>query len=216
MGEPLDPLAATQWPYPHFTQNTGPTGTLTCEGPTINGIPMPGQWLLKSAPKFFGWQEQAATFMNGAYLVPKGDPLVLVEYDVRIWSSADAVVYRALLGTLLKKPVIVVPGVGGSSAALGIHDPSLKDVGVTSVVVWSVTPLYNPLVTSGGKGPWTASVAFKQYRPLTPAPPVPDQTIPDPGAVTPAAANNLAAANASVTAGSNKLQATTATALLNH
>ena len=219
MGGLLDALAplpqATSFPYPHLVQASSPAGSVTYEGPTLNGIPMPGQWLLVRCTREYGWQEQQANFMSGAYLVPKGDPLALVEYDIRIWESAAAAQFRQLLSTVLKKPVTVIPGSLGSSAAIGINDPSLKDIGVTNVVVWSVTPLFNPLVTSGGKGPWTAHVAFKEYRQPLPALPIPDQTIPDPGAVTPSAANNLATANASVTAGANKLQTTAARGILN-
>ena len=80
-GSILDALApipqATSFPYPTVFQQSGPgSPTVTYEGPTINGIPMPGQWLLKRSVREFGWQQQQANFMSGAYLVPKGDPLM--------------------------------------------------------------------------------------------------------------------------------------------
>lgn len=203
------------FPYPKLVQTSGPgQPSLTFEGPQINGINMPGQWLLMRSARVFGWQQQKPNFMTGAYLIPTGDPLMEIEYEVRIWESGTMGMFRGLLGTLLKKPVVALGGPVPVSAALGINDPVLKDMGVTRVVVSSVEPPKNPLVTSGGKGPWIAKVGFIEYRPALPALPVPDQTIPDPGAVTPSAASNLATANASVTAGAGKLQGAAAQALV--
>lgn len=220
----LDALAPdaskSNFPFPRLVQSFGPGGSFTSEGPIINGQAMPGQWLLMDAQRVFGWEERGGNYLTGATLVPKGDPLLLAKYSIRIWSSADAGVYRKLLGTLLKKPVIQISGVAGivqtnaSTAVLGIDDPSLKDIGITQVVVWSVTPLFNPLVTSGGKGPWTASVELKEYRKPIPALPIPDQAIPDNGAVTPSAFNMAQQENGNITQGTKDLQNATARALL--
>lgn len=215
MASLLDALAGpSNFPYPKLITSAGPAGSFVSEGPTINGSPMPGQWLLTRATREFGWQEQKANFMTGAFLVPIGDPLMPIEYDVKIWNSGDAGVYRGLLKSLLKKPVTVVPGSASSTAALGIDDPSLKDLNVSKVVVLSASALLNPLLSSGGKGAWTAKVTFKEYRPARPALPIPDQNIPDPGAVTPSAFTNYTTAQATVTAGAAQLQATAALGLL--
>lgn len=203
------------FPYPTLVQTSGPgLPSITYEGPTINGIPMPGQWLLTRAVRQFGWQEQQANFMSGAFLVPKGDPLMHVEYEVRIWESGTFGIFRQLLQTVLKKPIISLGAALPVAAALGIHDPILKDLGLTNVVVDFVDPPKNPLVTSGGKGAWVGKIGFIEYRKPIAALPVPDQTIPDPGAVTPAASSNLATAQASVAAGSNARQAAAARALV--
>lgn len=212
----------SNFPFPKLVRSFGPAGSFTSEGPIINGQVMPGQWLLTEATRVFGWEERAGNYLSGATLVPKGDPLLSVKYSVKIWTSADAGIYRKLLGTLLKKPVIQVTGVSGiiqtnaSTAVLGIDDPPLKDVGVTQVVVVSVTPLINPLVGSGGKGAWTASVEFKEYRKPIAALPIPDQSVPDNGAVTPSAFNNLQQENANIAQGAKDLQAQAARKLLNH
>jgi hypothetical protein len=193
------------YPFSKLVQQGG----VTCEGPTINGIAMPGQWLLKKARRVFGWQIQQPNFMTGATIVPKGDPLMEIEYEVRIWQDAAMTVFLSLCQSILKKPAIAVSG--SASSALGIDDPTLKVYNVASVVVAFVDIPKNPLVSSGGKGPWVGSVGFLEYRKPLPALPVPDQTIPDPGAVTPQAASaNLATAGASITSGANKLQSTTA------
>lgn len=220
MGQVLDAIAPVggdgNFPLPNLVQSSIPgTPSYTFEGPQINGLNMPGQWLLTKCTRTFGWQKQAANFLTGAYLLPIGDPLMDIEYEVRIWESGTMGVFRALLQTLLKKPVLALPGgILPASAALGIHDPTLKDLGVTSIVVAFVDPPKNPLVTSGGKGPWIGKVGFFEYRPLLPALPVPDQAIPDPGAVTPSAAANLATAAAAVAAGASSLQGAAAQALV--
>jgi hypothetical protein len=219
MGQLLDAIAPFggdgNWPYPDLVQTSGPgQPSITFEGPTINSIPMPGQWLLSVVRKF-GWQEQQANFMTGAFLVPKGDPLVHFSYEIRFWESGAMGIFRQLLQTLLKKPVLAVPGgFIPVSAALGIDDRVLKDLGVTTCVIESIEYPKNPLLSSGGKGAWIGKIGFIQYRSPVAALPVPDQTIPDPGAVTPAAANSLAAAQASAAAGAAALQAEAAQALV--
>lgn len=220
----LAPNAAdTSFPYPNLTTAYTEDGVSVCEGPTLAGFKMPGQWLLTGCEVISGWEIRAGNYLTGATLVPSGDPLTEITYSIRIWTSNDAGIYRQLLGTILKKPVIQITGTSGiittnvSTAVIGIDDPSLKDVGITEVVVKSRTPLINPLVTSGGKGPWTATVKFLQWRAPIPALPIPDQTTPDPGALTPSAFNASQQENANLTAGQNQLEDLTAQQLLyNH
>lgn len=219
MADLLDAIAPVggdgNFPYPSVTQSSGPgQPSLTFEGPTINGIPMPGQWLLVKSARVFGWQKQVANFMSGGTVVPTGDPPIDIEYEVRIWESGTMGLFRQLLQTLLKKPVVALGAAVPAAAALGIHDPTLKDLGVTKVVVAMVDPPKNPLITSGGKGPWIAKVGFIEYRKAIAALPVPNQDIPDPGAVTPAAASNLATAQAAVTQGAANLQGAAARGLV--
>jgi hypothetical protein len=224
----LDPnlapnAAQTFYPLPKLVTSTGPSGVFTSEGPLINGAPMPGQWLLTAAKRVFGWQVVAGNYLSGARLVPIGDPLLECTYSIRIWTSSDAQTFRNLLRTTLKKGAVSIGGTTAgtqgatpglisqaSVAALGIDDPALKDVGCTSVVIKSVSPLMNPLVTSGGKGPWTASIEFIEYRPFKQAGPIPDQAIPDQGPVTPSAYNAAQQAGGAMNAGASQLQANAA------
>jgi hypothetical protein len=227
MASVIDALAplpqVTHFPVPSATQASGlGTPSVTFEGPTITGIPMPGQWLLVEATRHYGWEAQIGSYLTGAVLVPKGDPLMSIKYMVRIWEDGTAAAWDGIVKTILKKPVLALTGASGivaanlSAAALGISDPALKQLGVTTVVVKSVGALLNPLVTSGGKGPWTTHVEFLEFRKPIPALPIPDQTIPDPGAVSPSNANMVTQAGANMTAGSNGLQAGAARSLLNH
>ena len=223
----LDALAPlpqiTHFPVPSLVQASGPgTPSVTFEGPAITGIPMPGQWLLVEATRHYGWEMQVGSYLTGAVLIPKGDPLMAIKYMVRIWEDGTAAAWDGIVKTILRKPVFALTGAATgivsanlSSAALGISDPALKQLGVTTVVVKSVGALINPLVSSGGKGPWTTQVEFYEYRKPLPALPIPDQTIPDPGAVSPSASNNVVQAGANMSAGSNALQASAARGLLN-
>jgi hypothetical protein len=209
----LDPPVSPGFPYPASSQTQTPIGNYTYEGPTIAGVAMPGQWLLKKASRVFGWQKQVANFLSGATVVPSGDPPMDVEYEVRIWESGTMSAFIAVCGTLLKKPVISIGAALPVSAALGIDDSILKVLGVTTVVVAEVDFPKNPLVVSGGKGPWIGHVKFIEYRKGVAVLPVPDQSYPDTGAVTPGNVN-FATAMGSVTAGASTLQATAATALV--
>jgi hypothetical protein len=229
LGTFVDPnadTAAASFPLPKVVQTPAVAGGLpiTYEGPTIAGQSMPGQWLLTKVVRSFEWQQQQAAFTGGAALAASGIPLAEIEYSISIWEPGAAVLYRKLLGTLFSKAVAIVPGsngtstiaqTGASAAALGIDDPSLKDLGITTVVLKSITPLFNPLVGSGGKGPWTATATFLEYRQPFKLPPLPDQTIPDNGAVTPANQTNLATAQAAIQAGDAQRQQVLATMLLN-
>jgi len=199
------------FPYPPRFQTPG----LTSEGPSINGQPMPGQWLLKKCTRTFGLQKQRPVYMDGAVLVPTGAEPMQIEYEVRIWESGTFAIFRGLVRTLLKRPAVSLGAAVPISAALGIDDPILKDLGVTNVLVEFVNYPLNPLVSSGGKGPWVGSVGFIEWvaKPKITTPPS-DQGIPDPGAVTPSAATNLATAGASVTAGASALQSRAAQALV--
>jgi hypothetical protein len=211
----LSPLGTdTNFPIPSESQVSGPdVPSVTYSGPTINGIPMPGRWVLTALTRQFGWQEQQASFLSGAYLVPKGDPLVHCEFEISIWQDGAWAIFNALLSTLFKKPIVSLAGVP-ASAALGIDHPALKAIGITNVVVDSIGYPLNPLVSSGGKGTWVGKMSFIEYRPAKPALPVPSQAIPDPGAVTPGASTNMATSQAAVAAGDDARQAAMASAIV--
>lgn len=224
LSEVIDALApdasVSNFPYPRLVQSTGAGGSFTAEGPLINGRPMPGQWLLAAADRTYEMQEQKGLYITGARLLPVNLPLAHIKYAIRIWTSADAGVYRKLLGTLFKNPFVNLPATQGLSAtvsvaALAIEDPSLRDIGVTAVAVNRVTPLLNPLVTSGGKGPWTAEAEFIEFRsPGKPMQAPADQAIPDAGEVTPSAYNLANQESANLAQGQRDLQNAAARQLL--
>jgi hypothetical protein len=174
----------TNFPVPRRVLGTG--GAYQCESFFLTGVPMPGQWLLTECTRTFGWQVQKGYGLTGATLLPIGDDPLTAKFSVKIWESTGAAAYRQLLRDTLRKPVGLIAG-STSSAGMGIEHPQLNDMGVVAVVVKSVTPLMNPLVTSGGKGPWTATVEFYEYRAPIPALPKPNQATPDRAPPTPSA-----------------------------
>ena len=107
---------------------------------TLAGQMMPGQWVLADATKVFGWQEQNGFGLSGAFAFPTGDELVHAKFTVSVWTSVDFSAFREVRKTLLKKPVFTVGGTL-SSKALGIDHPELKAMGVTAVVVKSVSAM---------------------------------------------------------------------------
>jgi hypothetical protein len=214
MGQFIDPPVLPGFPFPNSSQSQSPAGNYTYEGPTINGIAMPGQWLLTKAARTFGWQQQKGAFLTGAVAVPTGDPLMEITYEIRFFESGSISAFIQICQTLLKKPAFSINGPIPTAAALGIDDAILKILGCSKVVVTEVDFPKTPLVSSGGKGAWVGHVSFLEYRPPRPAGPIPNQDIPDPGALAPSAATNLATANASVTAGAGNLQSTAAQALV--
>lgn len=181
----LQPNASrTLFPVPPLIQ----PGGITSESLSLSGINMPGQWLLVDATRVFGWQMLKCAGKSGATLLPIGDDLMTFKFAIKIWTSLDAQVYRTALKTVLRKPAFAIPG-STVSAAMGIDQPQLADLGVRAVVVKSVTPLMNPLTTSGGKGPWTATVEFWEYRKPVDAIATPSQVTPDKAPPTPTAQN---------------------------
>lgn len=154
---------------PDATRTTFPAvNTITLAGQT-----MPGQWVLSDASKVFGWQEQKGFGLSGAFAFPTGDELVHAKFTVSIWTSVDFAAFREVRKSLLKKPVFTVGGTL-TSKALGIDHPELKAMGVTAVVVKSVSAMVND-----GTGLWTCSVEFLQWRKPVLALPKPSTVIPD-------------------------------------
>lgn len=166
--------AKTNFPVPRLSYAEG----ATFESLSLAGVPMPGQWLLTQCTREYGWEIRKGNGLSGATLVPIGDPLIEITFQIKIWTSTDAAFFLQAQKQILKKPAFAVPGTG-EFAGFGISQPQLASVGVDTVVIKSITPLMNPLVTSGGKGPWTATVVFLEYRQPIAAIKKPNQRIPD-------------------------------------
>jgi len=169
----------TKFPVPRLVTGSGPGGLFTYESFNLAGTLLPGQWLLTDATRVFGWQIMKGNGLTGATLSPTGDEPMTLKFAIKVWTSVDAGEYMKLLKTILRKPVGILPGSKADTAALGIDHPGALALGVTAVVVKSVTGLMNPLVTSGGKGAWTAAVEFLEWRQPVEAPKPPKQTTPE-------------------------------------
>lgn len=188
----------TAFPVPQLVTGSGTAGKFTYESMTLAGQALPGQWLLTDLTRVFAWDQRKGYGLSGSYVVPLGDPLCEFTFDGKIWTSADAGNYRKLLKTILRKPAGLNMGASNSFAAMGISQPQVNDMGITAVVVTSVTPLMNPLVTSGGKGAWTFRVKFLEFRAPLPAIGIPKTIIPDKAPPSPTAVDNIEKENAAL------------------
>jgi hypothetical protein len=178
----------TQFPASNLVTGFGPGGAFTYESFNLLGVPMPGQSLLVDCTREFGWQIRKGFGLIGATVVPIGDDPMVFKFKIKIWTSPDAATYRGLLKTILRKPVGLLPG-SPISAGMGWDHPVGNDLGVTAVVIKNVSGLLNPLVDSGGKGPWTASCSFYEYRKPLPAVVTPTTTYPGVAPPNPPATN---------------------------
>ena len=113
MGQLVDPPFLPGFPAPAAKN----VGGVICEGPVIASYPMPGQWLLKKARREFGWQVQKAAFQSGSVVVPSGDPLMEIEYEVRIWQSAGM---SAFIGMVTSSGMITCGCVGISAGRMPV------------------------------------------------------------------------------------------------
>ena len=146
---------------------------------TIAALTLPGKWTLLEAKKQFGWQIQQGYGLSGAYVFPKGDPLVVAKFKGEFWAQSDWQIFTLMAKTVLAKGSLTQ---GPTAAGMGIDHPELKRLGVTDVVVLEQSALVND-----GYGLWTLHVDFLQYRPPLPAPPKPTFVVPDTAAPKPTA-----------------------------
>jgi hypothetical protein len=123
---------------------------------SINGVPAPGQWILQPCQKVFGWQIQQGYALSGATVFPKGDELVVAPFLIRLWDPADYPLFVEFAARFLKKPVF---SIGLTTFAIGLYHPELIRLGVRAVVVQK-----EPALTNNGKGLWTGTAEFLQYR----------------------------------------------------
>jgi hypothetical protein len=163
-------------------------GTPAVDSIVVNGATAPGQWVLQPGYKEFGWQIQQGFALSGATVFPKGDELMVAPFLIKLWDMAFPAQYQAFVqfrSLYLKKAVFGLPG-GLGAYALGISHPELNALGGTSWVVKKV-----PWLTNNGKGLWTGTCEFLQYRKPQPALNKPNATIPGAAKAVPKAADAL-------------------------
>ncbi len=81
----------------------------------IGGFTMPGKWTLHKCERMFGWQVKLFYGLSGAIIVPKGDPLAVVEFRAEFWRQSDYALYRSLRPILLMQAVNNLPGSANGS-----------------------------------------------------------------------------------------------------
>jgi hypothetical protein len=141
---------------------------------TINlgGQTLPGKWTLHKAERLFGWQIKQAYGLSGAFIVPKGDPLLVAEFRGEFWAQADYLLYKQMREILFAKAVVNGPG-GTTTLALGIAHPEVNGLGCYAVVCGH----HGAAIDRGG-GLWEARVELIEFRPYLLALPQPTQKIP--------------------------------------
>jgi hypothetical protein len=150
----------------------------------LGGDRMPGQWILQPTSKEYGWQVQKGWALAGATVRPIGDELVSASFLVRFHTAADWAAFQPFRRRYLAKALFTAGG--EATYAIGIVHPELNALGVTAVV-----PRKVPAFTNNGKGLWTGTVEFLQYRKAVPVPESPQAAIPAAAAPAPSAADAL-------------------------
>lgn len=124
----------------------------------VGGIPAPGQWILQSTYREFGWQIQKGFAFSGATVLPTGDELLVAPFLVKIWAEPQFDSFRLFRRQFLKKATYSPAG-ALIGFALGIVHPELSDMGITTFVVKK-----SPVLINNGKGLWTGTCEFLEYR----------------------------------------------------
>ena len=151
----------------------------------VAGLPAPGKWTLEKGDKTYGWEIRKGAGLSGATVVPTGDDLMEPEFIVEFYDPLDFLAFKLFRTAYLKRALVAVQG-SPVALALGIDHPELKELGLSSVVVKSISPVLND-----SYGIWSCKVKFLQYRPPGPALSKPSAAIPDTGAPRPTALNQV-------------------------
>lgn len=142
---------------------------------TIGTDRTPGQCTLKKAPNLQKWQVRDGNALSGATVVPMGEDVNDVEFDLYFWDIPDQLdAWKVFAAKWLKKAVVTSPG-GQGSLALTIGYPilAMPPISVTKVVYVSCTELQ----VDDYDG-YSCTVTFKKWRPPMLAPSRPSATIP--------------------------------------
>lgn len=149
----------------------------------INGEKSPGKAIVQRANSPRGWDERGGYGLNGATLIPKGDPLATFSVRFEFWDPAEMPAWYAYAAKYFDKSVRFNPGTT-TSRALGIYHPILAapPIRITQVVVLDANGL-----DKSDDGLWFCEVFFKQYRKPKLAAAPPQAAIPAAAASTPTA-----------------------------
>lgn len=185
----------------------GKTAFPTDETFLLQGIPFPGQWILSDMSMHFGWQEQKGWGLNGAFVIPTGQPLRRMKFEGLLWTEAQAHTYNLIrrkylvdLATssaivpLPPGPAPVLPPVmvpfkqlspipdnviaAPTTQKLTTARPfTLHHSEVNRNGITSVVVLEYAALKNEGGGAWRGSIEFLQFRTPKTAPSRPTQNI---------------------------------------
>lgn len=154
---------------------------------TLSGEPCPGLCTLTSVNAAQGWDIREGYGLSWATLVPKGEELSKLEFEVEIWTKADSVAFDAYAAKYLSRPAPAQPGTMKPKSFGFTHDQaSAPPYSVSSVVVLDVTYL-----GQREAGKVAHKITLLEWRPPLPAPARPDQSTPPTDTGMPAATDAL-------------------------
>lgn len=154
---------------------------------SLSGENCPGRCTLTGVNAAQGWEIRAGYGLSWATLVPKGEELSKVEFDVDIWTADDSALFDAFAAKYLARPAPAQPGTTAPKSFGFLHDQaSAPPYEVTSVVVLDVTYLGQRETGMVGH-----HVSLLEWRQPLPAPKRPDQSTPATDTGMPAAKDAL-------------------------
>ena len=154
---------------------------------TLSGDECPGLCTLTACNAAQDWDIRKGYGLSWATLVPSGEQLSKVEFEVKLWTSNDSALFDAFAAKYLARPVPAQPGTTQPKSFGFNHDQaSAPPYNVSSVVVLDVT--YLGQVEDGMVAHRISLLEWKQ--PL-PAPARPSQTTPSTDTGMPAATDAI-------------------------
>ncbi len=155
----------------------------------LSGEQSPGLATLTSCNAAQDWDIRRGYGLSWATLVPAGEQLSKVEFDVDIWTSSDSRAWDAFSAKYLSRPAPAQPGTTKPKSFGFSHDQaSAPPYNVSAVVVLDVTYL-----GQREAGKVSHRVSFLEWRLPLPAPLRPDQSTPPADTGMPAATDALGA-----------------------
>jgi hypothetical protein len=151
-------------------------GLPTADTFLIEGNPCPGVVRITSINSPRGWDEQQGYGLDGATLIPRGNHLADITFEIRIWAGAQWTAWLSFSAQYFAKSVRFTTG-SNVPRALGITYPVLnaQPWAIQSVVVADVQ-MSDPAWDDDNL--YTISLKLKEYRPPVLAAAKPDQPIP--------------------------------------
>jgi hypothetical protein len=170
---------------------------------TLTGAQSPGFAKLLSCNAAQSWDLRKAFGTNWATLVPAGEELSKVSFEVWLWTADDSTAFDAYALAYLQRPVQTAAGTDPSQVkALSFtHDQaSAPPYNVTAVVVADVVYMNND------DGIVKHRVEFIEWKQPLPAPPAPNQATPASPNGPPAATDALGAETNQITSQADALE----------
>lgn len=153
----------------------------------LSGDKSPGKATLVSVDAAQGWDIREAYGTSWATVVPKGEQLSKVDFEVELWTAQDSGLWDAFAAKYLSRPAPAQPGTTAPKSFGFSHDQaSAPPYNVNAVVVQAVTYL-----GQREAGVVAHRVSLLEWKKPLPAPARPPQSTPPTDTGMPAATDAL-------------------------